>query len=292
MNHRASFSLCERITCTIDRDRSNAAFDHALALASAIGNGVQLQLLHAEPEAPDPSDCSGDFPGIRERLITWQKLPPGSPRADVLDVCGIRASKVLLTDDDPLDSLTGYLTEHRTDLLVMNTEGRSGLPRWIEPSFAERLARDVHVMTLFIAEGVFGFIDPASGDINLRRILLPVDHEPDPQRAAAKSLAIARLLAPQAIEILVTHVGEPDDSDVPYIESTGAENVSWRQEIRHGSPVPEILQSAKEFNADLIVMTTAGHYGVLDALRGSTTEQVLREAPCPVLAVPAPLTVV
>jgi nucleotide-binding universal stress UspA family protein len=39
--------------------------------------------------------------------------------------------------------------------------------------------------------------------------------------------------------------------------------------------------------ADLLIMTTAGHAGVLDALRGSTTEQVLRRVPCPLLAVPA-----
>ncbi|HEY3719491.1 MAG TPA: universal stress protein, partial [Roseiarcus sp.] len=42
-----------------------------------------------------------------------------------------------------------------------------------------------------------------------------------------------------------------------------------------------------EWPADLIVMPTAGHVGYLDALRGSTTERVLRQAPCPVLAMPA-----
>jgi nucleotide-binding universal stress UspA family protein len=39
-------------------------------------------------------------------------------------------------------------------------------------------------------------------------------------------------------------------------------------------------------DADLIVMATAGHQGALDALRGSTTERVVRQATCPVLAVP------
>jgi nucleotide-binding universal stress UspA family protein len=39
--------------------------------------------------------------------------------------------------------------------------------------------------------------------------------------------------------------------------------------------------------ANLIAMPTAGHHGFLDAVRGSTTERVLRHAPCPVLAVPA-----
>jgi nucleotide-binding universal stress UspA family protein len=34
-------------------------------------------------------------------------------------------------------------------------------------------------------------------------------------------------------------------------------------------------------------MATEGRHGFLDAVRGSTTERVLREAGCPVLAVPA-----
>ena len=38
--------------------------------------------------------------------------------------------------------------------------------------------------------------------------------------------------------------------------------------------------------SDLIGMPTMGHHGFLDALRGNTTERLLRQAPCPVLAVP------
>ena len=57
--------------------------------------------------------------------------------------------------------------------------------------------------------------------------------------------------------------------------------------LRTGDVVSTILQAADEQQADLIAMPTAGHQGFLDALRGSTTERVLRHAPCPVLAVPA-----
>ena len=51
--------------------------------------------------------------------------------------------------------------------------------------------------------------------------------------------------------------------------------------------VEMILKTAIEIDADLIAMPTAGHHGILDAMRGSTTERVLRHAPCPVLATPA-----
>ena len=58
--------------------------------------------------------------------------------------------------------------------------------------------------------------------------------------------------------------------------------------VRDGDPVEQILAAADELEVDLIVMPTAGRAGVFDVLRGSTTERVLRRAPCPLLAVPAP----
>jgi nucleotide-binding universal stress UspA family protein len=54
---------------------------------------------------------------------------------------------------------------------------------------------------------------------------------------------------------------------------------------REGDVVAEILNAAQD--ADLIVMATEGRQGVIDAMRGSVTERVVRDAPCPVLAVPA-----
>jgi phosphomannomutase len=53
-----------------------------------------------------------------------------------------------------------------------------------------------------------------------------------------------------------------------------------------GEPADEILQTAKEIRADLIIMTTDGPDGFLDALRGSTSERVLRQARCPVANLP------
>ena len=57
-------------------------------------------------------------------------------------------------------------------------------------------------------------------------------------------------------------------------------------ELRGGNVIEGILQAAADVKTDLIAIATAGHRGILDAVRGSTTERVLRHAPCPVLAVP------
>ena len=59
----------------------------------------------------------------------------------------------------------------------------------------------------------------------------------------------------------------------------------WKELRRQGDVVEAILNTAKD--ADLIVMATEGEQGIVDAMRGSVTERVVRDAPCPVLAVPA-----
>ena len=59
----------------------------------------------------------------------------------------------------------------------------------------------------------------------------------------------------------------------------------WKELQRKGDVAAAILDAATD--ADLIVMATEGRHGVIDAMRGSVTERVVRGAPCPVLAVPA-----
>jgi nucleotide-binding universal stress UspA family protein len=55
--------------------------------------------------------------------------------------------------------------------------------------------------------------------------------------------------------------------------------------LRTGDARDVINQTAKEVDADLIVMGTHGRRGVSRALLGSVAETVVRTAPCPVLTV-------
>lgn len=57
---------------------------------------------------------------------------------------------------------------------------------------------------------------------------------------------------------------------------------------REGFPFDEILLLAKEQKVDLIVMGTHGLTGLSHVLLGSVAEQIVRNAPCPVLTVRHP----
>ena len=53
--------------------------------------------------------------------------------------------------------------------------------------------------------------------------------------------------------------------------------------VLEGTPYACIVDYAKEWSADLIVMSTHGRTGVSHLLTGSVTERVVRHAPCAVL---------
>jgi nucleotide-binding universal stress UspA family protein len=134
------------------------------------------------------------------------------------------------------------------------------------------------VPTLFVPRDARGFVDPVKGSFALRRALVPVDHAPAPYRAIEAARAFPHLLTGHAIDTLLLHVG----SSTPRLHDAKTPIT-----LRYGNVVQTILDSAVEYDVDFICMPTAGHHGVLDAMRGSTTERVLRHAPCPLLAIPA-----
>jgi len=58
--------------------------------------------------------------------------------------------------------------------------------------------------------------------------------------------------------------------------------------LRVGNPYVEIVNAAKEFGIDLIVIGSHGYTGLGRLLLGSTADRVLQYAPCPVLVVKGP----
>ena len=141
--------------------------------------------------------------------------------------------------------------------------------------------------------------------INLRRILVPTDFSESANHALAYGISFAR---EYKAELVLLHVVETlsvgyagDLFPVPMAEvlneitayargelakaaaQAGERGVTARQVVIQGKPATEVIRYAKEQAIDMIVLGTHGR-GVLDhALFGSTTERVMRKAPCPVL---------
>ncbi len=143
--------------------------------------------------------------------------------------------------------------------------------------------------------------------IKLGKILVPTDFSDGARHALRYGISFAR---EYQSELLLLHVVEtvaaPYASDlfpVPMAEvfqelsayargelqklaeQAAAKGVNARTLVVQGKPSLEIMRVAREETIDMIVLGTHGK-GVLDqALFGSTTERVVRKAPCPVLTV-------
>lgn len=68
------------------------------------------------------------------------------------------------------------------------------------------------------------------------------------------------------------------------------EEITVSMKVAYGIPFVEIIQEATEQRVDLVIMGTHGRTGVLHLLLGSVAENVIRQAPCPVLTVRASRT--
>jgi universal stress protein A len=67
------------------------------------------------------------------------------------------------------------------------------------------------------------------------------------------------------------------------VRSTLKGDVKFVIEVRSGVPDLAIVRAADELGVDLIVMVTHGRHGFEHFVLGSVTENIIREAHCPVL---------
>jgi nucleotide-binding universal stress UspA family protein len=253
------------------------AFTHALRIALATRS--KLYLVHiAESKYSDEQD---GFPHVRHALAQWQLLNENDPPAAVSEKLGIKVAKIDLKPQDPLRGLLRFLDQHPSDLIVLATHGRDGVAHWLHGSVAEELSRKVKLPTLFVPPTARGFVDQTNGELHMSRVLVPVDHSPPPVEALGTILEFVRTINGQVATIELMHVGGTG----PLIQDV-ANGTVVPVTLRSGDVVSAILDEADKQQVEMIAMPTAGHHGFLDAMRGSTTERVLRHAPCPVLAVP------
>lgn len=262
-------------------ESGEVAFAHALKIA--LESKSKLDIMHVERHISPEKAYWTEYPAVRSTLARWGVLPDGVGPEEVAKV-GLLVRKVLTPGSDPLQSMLRHFRRFPPDLIVLATHQREGLDRWLHKATAEPLARKSGAMTLFVPCEGRGFINLASGAVSLRRILIPMDYDPDPQTAIDKVSLLARGLNCTEGEFRLLHVGK--EEKMPMVDLPRAD-WSYKSIVTQGNVVDEILKAEKEWHADLVVLMTQGHLDFLDALRGSTTERVLRGADCPILAIPA-----
>jgi nucleotide-binding universal stress UspA family protein len=144
------------------------------------------------------------------------------------------------------------------------------------------------------------------GLLRIKTILVPTDFSPESEKALAYAVPFARQFK---AKLTLLHVVEPvatpdfaksfplalEDDKVTAECKRHLERVVKDLKIvpkliekalvRHGRSFHEIADAARTLKVDLIIISTHGYTGLKHALLGSTTERVVRHAPCPVLVV-------
>jgi nucleotide-binding universal stress UspA family protein len=263
---------------------SEVAFGHALKIA--MQSKAKLDIMHVEPRVGPEKHYGLDFPAVRATLTRWGILPEGVRPSEVAKA-GVRIRKILASSTDPVETMLRHFAKFPPDLIVLATHQRAGIERWLHKAVAEPLARRSGAMTLFVPRKGRGFVSLKDGSLALKKILIPVDHDPDPQVALDKALLLVRGLDCLVGKFLLIHVGSRSRRAAPQVHLPPGSGWLFEIAVRHGHVVDEILTTERAWHPDLMVLATQGHRDFVDALRGSTTEQVLRGAQCPVLAVPA-----
>ena len=137
-----------------------------------------------------------------------------------------------------------------------------------------------------------------SEPVTFRRILCAVDFARDSLEAFRAAVDMARL---RSGFLHVVHVIEtpPSGSGEVVLEMTQkanaalaellgsapSDNLKLTSEISSGDPAVEIVDRARDWRADLIVLGARGVILIEDLAVGGTAEIVTRDAPCSVLVV-------
>jgi nucleotide-binding universal stress UspA family protein len=140
--------------------------------------------------------------------------------------------------------------------------------------------------------------------LQIKSILVPIDFSAQSEKALAYAVPFAEQFGAKLTLLhVVEPVGTPDFArSFPLVNDNVMAECGRHLErvvkdleieprlvqktlVREGRSFHEIAEAARTLKVDLSIISTHGHTGLKHALLGSTTERVVRHAPCPVLVV-------
>jgi nucleotide-binding universal stress UspA family protein len=290
-----------RILCPIDY---SVASEHALAQASAIARWFDATVTVLHVTAPMRA-----LPGpLQLGVLPSEVLQPVLALAGhaALDACEppARAGGVSFDDRhiesyDVKASILDCAAALPADLLVMGTHGRTGLAWLLIGSVTDHVLRHAPCPVLTVPPAAERLSTPP-----FKRVLCAVDFSPASLAAVRVALTFAQ--EGDARLTLLYVFPDPSSTDAP-ARDTPAERrrrgdaARYRLEtligpdvgtfcrpearVAWGQPYRRIVEFSERETSDLIVMGAGGRSVVERVFVGSTTNQVVRRAACPVLTV-------
>jgi nucleotide-binding universal stress UspA family protein len=146
--------------------------------------------------------------------------------------------------------------------------------------------------------------------MSFRNILFPTDFTPHARSALKYAAAFAREGGGRVVLFSVQTAKVPANLMTLPAHLLEEEETQWLKQVRHevkdlltdplfdrlevepviveGEPAHEIAKAVRDYDIDLVTVVTHGRRGLSRALWGSTAEEIIAEAPCPVLTIRPP----
>jgi len=212
-------------------------------------------------------------------------------------------------DGEPASEIARAVIDHEIDLITVVTRARKRFSRAFAGSIAEEIVAESPCAVLAIRPSQRDFVEQHHGQtrISLNRVLLATNFRPSSVAATQLATQIANHMGSELNAVYV--IGDyfeqfsamfPEGGLAAltrlrsYVEErmTHLARTDGSRAVTHvaeGRPYEEIVKLAAKTEADLIVIGTAVHNSLFGgtAVLGSEIERVIRNAPCPVLCVPA-----
>jgi nucleotide-binding universal stress UspA family protein len=300
------------ILCPVDfSDFSKRALDHAVAVAHRYESEVTV--LHVCPDVPAFAYAAGGLPlepviltdADRERLMSELRQ-----FADCDEASRVHLRPVVRVGETVREILDEAASV-KADLLTLGTHGRSGFERLVLGSVTEKLLRKAGCPVLTVPRHNPEAV-PAGPEL-FKRILCPIDFSECSIAALQYAMSMAQENDAELVVLyvvpndLVPLPGQSADDGLDHTISVADFFIRREEHVRrllyeavpgavraycavetmmaHGKPSTEILRLADEHHSDLIAIGVRGRGAADLTVFGSTTQQVVRQAACPVLTI-------
>jgi nucleotide-binding universal stress UspA family protein len=290
--------------------------ERALSYAKelAIHLGSEVILINVRMPAENPDEPEHRFYISKMAAATEQdiKKSPALPSGQKVKVeSAIIGSPGLLTH--PADVIVDYAEKENVSLIVMATQGRTGIRRWTLGDTDNKVARASKCPVLLIRANT-----DVPKSVHLDKILVTLDGS---KQSESVLPYIENLASKLKTKISLLNIVEPpyhiysysEGMDyyggggivrVPYTEEEikplklvaekyvksvsdklMTEGIKTSYELRTGSAGEEIIKAEEEIHPDIVAMSTHGHSGFGRWEHGSIADKVLHHGKTPLLLV-------
>lgn len=274
-------------------EASEAALPCAADIARAYG--AKIFALHVFK--PAPCMCTGAE--LAEVAIEAEEE---MVKAAILrleaQLTGVEYELIVERDGDIWPPAQQAIKDHKIDLIVLGTHGRTGAEKLLLGSVAEEIFRHALVPALTIGPGARAI--PHNGG-RFRRVLFASDFSTASLDAAPYAVSLAQENEARLLLLhVMRHPHKVEGNGEKQFELSVAEAIHRLYEtvpndvrlhfppevaVEYGEAAKKIVEAAKQRDADLIVLGVRNASGAYTHLEASTAHRVVVHATCPVLTV-------